>query len=240
MTALLAGFGLAWDYTGESVLTISSGSWGLIGLIAAGVFVLLTVAREIELYLHPRPKVEYDGLSPDKNLVTISQPTGSQQVWGYFFRIAFKNKAKNPSGADSTAQATTASITVFDGETSLDSWTGRWPANYEPRTYAEKVIADRLDILANNQQAILDIGMRYEGQSGFQLWDNGRYFLSPARQLIPPGCYVLEVTLFPANCSKKTWRFSLCIPNEPQSNDLRQVKIRRIRRREMHKEGSQT
>ena len=57
MVALVAGFGFAWDYTGESVLAISSGNWGLIGLIAFGVFILLTVVREIDLALQQRPKI---------------------------------------------------------------------------------------------------------------------------------------------------------------------------------------
>ena len=58
MTALLAGGGLAFDYTGESVLTISSANWGLIGLIAFVVFILLTIAREVDLSLQQGPKIE--------------------------------------------------------------------------------------------------------------------------------------------------------------------------------------
>ena len=58
MAMLLAGFGLAWDYSGESVLTISSGQWGIIGFIAFGLFIVLTLVREIDLALQPRPKIK--------------------------------------------------------------------------------------------------------------------------------------------------------------------------------------
>ncbi|MBI2846654.1 MAG: hypothetical protein HYX82_02095 [Chloroflexi bacterium] len=57
MTGLLAGLGLAFDYTGESVLTISPSHWGRIGLIASGIFVLLTAIREIDLALQQKPEI---------------------------------------------------------------------------------------------------------------------------------------------------------------------------------------
>ncbi len=58
VAALVAGLGFAWDYTGKSVLTISSGNWGIIGLIALGVFAVLTLFREIGLALQQKPKIE--------------------------------------------------------------------------------------------------------------------------------------------------------------------------------------
>jgi len=65
MTALMAGFGLAWDYTGKSVLTVSSGDWGLIGLICMGVFVLITIFREVDLALQKRPKIVVQAKTDD-------------------------------------------------------------------------------------------------------------------------------------------------------------------------------
>ncbi len=63
MTALLAGFGLAWDYTGESVLTLSSNNWGLIGLIAFVAFVVITIIREVDLAFQQRPQIEINSNS---------------------------------------------------------------------------------------------------------------------------------------------------------------------------------
>jgi hypothetical protein len=58
VTVLIAGFGLGFDCTGGSWLTISSGNWGLIGLIALMVFVFITVGREIDLALQQEPQIE--------------------------------------------------------------------------------------------------------------------------------------------------------------------------------------
>ena len=58
MAALVGAFGFALDYSGESWLSISSRNWGLIGLIALIVFVVLTVVREIEWELQKKPKAE--------------------------------------------------------------------------------------------------------------------------------------------------------------------------------------
>ena len=57
MAALVGGFSFALDYTGESILSISSGNWGIIGLVAFGVFVLITLGREIDLALQQRPEI---------------------------------------------------------------------------------------------------------------------------------------------------------------------------------------
>lgn len=64
MTALVAGVGFWFDYAGESVLSISRSNWGIIGLIAFGVFVLLTLIREIDLVLQQRPRIEVYSNSP--------------------------------------------------------------------------------------------------------------------------------------------------------------------------------
>ena len=57
MTGLIAGFGLAFDYSGKSFASITSEDWGIIGLIAFGVFVILTVVREIDLLIQSHPKI---------------------------------------------------------------------------------------------------------------------------------------------------------------------------------------
>jgi hypothetical protein len=243
MTGLLAGVSLAFDVTGYSVWNTPPNKWGIIGLIAFGVFVLLTLAGEMERRMQPRPKIEFDGLSPARNIVSTKDLAGKikEQRWGYFFRIAFKNNAKNPSGENSISHATHAHICLFDRKGELDNWDGRWPANSEPTTYAEKVVADRLDILPNDEPVILDVGMRGLNESDFQGWDNIRYidFGGQQRKSIPPGLYALKVTLAATNFKKKDWWFKLIIPDAVQTDDLNQVHIESTKKRDLHRAGFQ-
>ena len=57
MAAIVTGLGLAFDYTGANWLNISFSNWGLIGLIAFGVFVVLTLVREIDRALQQKPNI---------------------------------------------------------------------------------------------------------------------------------------------------------------------------------------
>ena len=230
MTALVAALGFSLDYSGGSIAGINTSNWGLIGLIAFGVFALITLIREIDSAIQPHPKIEYDSVSPDK--AQLTDIVNMQRLGiAYFVRLAFKNNAKNPSGDNSTADSTTASIRVIDKNRNvIDSWNGRWANNGEPDSFPNEWAAAKLDLAANNQQAILDIGYRLIGDNRFQGWDNGRYFNAPQRKLIDPGSYEVQVTLAASNYKKHEWQFSLFIPNEPQSDNLEQVKILLIKK----------
>lgn len=239
ITAVIGVFGLAWDITGSSVFTLSSGSWGVIGLIAFGAFIIITVIKDIDTSLQPHPKVEYDGLSPAKSSI-IDKVNGQLLGTGYFVRLAFKNNAKNPSGENSTANSTTAFIKLIDKTGNvIDSWEGRWANNGEPSSFPNKWEADKLKLEANNQQAILDIGYRLIGENRFCGWDNGRYFGAPPRKYINPGSYEIHITLAASNYKKREWRFSLFIPNEPESDNMWQVQIKPVKKPKFRKAGSQ-
>jgi hypothetical protein len=236
-----AAAGVGFDVTGTSLWGLSSGALRIMIFVTFGVFVGLTIWREGELWLAPRPNVQYDGLIPDRGPVTTTYLNRATKIKiGYFFRIALKNNARNPFGANSTAEAMTASVDVYADGKVVDSWVGRWPANHEPRSYPEKFQADRLDLPANNQQAILDIGMRYEGEEIWQGWDNGHYFGGESRPSLQPGCYTLRVTIAPANCMTKELWFELKVPNIPQSDDTKQVVLTYIKKPKLHKGGFQT
>lgn len=72
MTALLAGLGLSFDYTGASWLTISSGNWGIIGLIAFVFFVIITLGREIDLAFQQKPNIKvYPEIKNDRALLIV-------------------------------------------------------------------------------------------------------------------------------------------------------------------------
>lgn len=239
VTALLAGFGLAYDYTGASVLTISPSNWGLIGLVAFVAFLVITVIREIDLQWQPRPRLQFDEPSPATAPVTARSGAGSALIGqGYFTRLGFKNKAKNPS-SNSTAQHTTGHITIFDAKNAMvDDWEGRWANKDEPTQVTEIWRSNQYDIEANNQQAILDIGFRLQGQIGFQGWDNFHYLaIQQARQQLGAGNYTVKVRLAPSNDSAKDFWFSLTMPNQAQTNDLNQVKIVQIKKPVSHKKG---
>jgi hypothetical protein len=242
LAVLVTATGLGFDLSGISLLGFSTIGVRIMVAVAFASFVILTVYREVELYLQPRPKVEFDALSPAKAIVTTRNFADGTTAgdWGYFYRIAFRNNARSPSGANSTANAMTASISIFLGDKLQDSWDGRWAANDEPRTYPEKFKADRIDLPANNQQAILDIGMRLNGKTQFQGWDNGRYLLAQPRAIIAPGVYRLQVVLAASNFPEKELWFTLSIPDVPQFDKLDQIEIKRIKKPAIHKEGSQT
>ena len=125
----------------------------------------------------------------------------------YFARLTFKNKAKNPSGAESTAKAMTAIFDIYDNGVSLiDSWEGRWANNDEPHDYPSKWRMDRLDLEENNQPAVLDIGLRFEGNVNFHGWNNQSNpvnFGGFVRKLIKPNRYKLPITLSASNYEEK-------------------------------------
>jgi hypothetical protein len=63
VAGLIGVFGLAWDVTGDSALSISPNNWGLIGLVAFAAFIVITTVREIELALQQRPKIAVEPIS---------------------------------------------------------------------------------------------------------------------------------------------------------------------------------
>ncbi len=57
LTAGLAGLGFSFDYTGKSIAGLSPDNLGLIGLIAMGIFIAITLYREVDLILEQKPKI---------------------------------------------------------------------------------------------------------------------------------------------------------------------------------------
>lgn len=240
LALVLTATGIGFDIGGASLMGLASNNLRFMILIAFAVFFILTGWREIEIILRPRPRIEFDGLEPSKALV--SNLRNGQQVidTGYFIRLAFKNNASNPSGKNSTALSSTAFIKIFDNSGNIvDSWEGRWANNGEPNSFPNKWEADKLNLEANNQRAILDIGLRISGTVNFQGWDNGRYFDAPERSMLPPNIYSVQVTLAASNYKKRNWWFSLIVPNEPQKDVLNQVQINHITKPKIRKLKSQ-
>jgi len=197
-------------------------------VVAFTVFVILYIWREADLIMQPHPRVEFNGFSPAITEVMYFEKGAGFLKPAYFVRLAFKNNAKNPSGVESTAQALTASITIFDkSRKTIDAWEGRW-ANQEHPCDSDGIwLLNRIDLPANNQEAILDIGFRHRGRQEFEGWDNKRLCGLLERKSIKPGFYKLQVTLAASNFKKKDFRFNLTIPEEPQS-DSYQVQIEAI------------
>ncbi len=247
MAALAAGFGLAWDYTGQSISGLSPSDLGIIGLVAFVVFVLLTLAREIELYLHPHPRIVWNRVILERGQAMKWDAMGNGTLMdAHFVRLTFLNKARTPSGAESTAKAMTALVRIDDRQSGeIDFWEGRWANNDKPYDVPSKWSADRLDLDANNQEAILDIGLRYEGDAEFYGWDNGperhsREEGPSARGPIGPGSYNLQVKLAASNMRERSWRFMLNIPQGFQSDRVGSpgIMLVPVWRRGSRREGS--
>jgi len=78
IAGLVAGLGLAFDYTGESVLTLSSDRWGIIGLFAFGVFVVITLIREIDFALLQRPEIKVESVVRNNRAILEVQNIGGE------------------------------------------------------------------------------------------------------------------------------------------------------------------
>jgi hypothetical protein len=194
---LVAAVGVAVDATG-----VSAGNTDAIRItiyVSGALFVALTLWREIEIRLMPRPKVTFKRFSPHTRPVGMfSRATGEllKQRDGHFVRIAFANEATDPSGDSSIAHRLCAQVRVIDMDgQEVDCWTGRWAVLEEPRTPARKWEVDAIDLGPNGQEAILDIGVRYEDEKVFYGWDNNLMIGSENRPPLPRQRYEIEVTL---------------------------------------------
>ena len=223
----MTAVGLGFDFSGASLLGFTSDGLRLMIWISFGTFFVLTGWREIDSLLQPRPRVEYEGLSP----ATVSTPAL------YFARLTFQNKSKTPLGQASTAQELAALIVVWGKNSVMDKWDGRWANTDRPSTTGDIWRLNRVDLSANTQKATLDIGYRIEGGLEFKGWDNLHY-LEDKRVLIKPGHYALQVTLGAANWKERDFWYTLDVPNMPQSQ-LDQVKITRVKKSVIRGEGFQ-
>lgn len=222
ITAIVAAFGLALDIKGGSLANLSLNEWGVIGLIAAMIFIIITVFREIDLAWQPRPRVIFDGFKLDTRSVHWNEHGLDVYKTWHFISIAFKNNPKNPSGEDSKAKDLIAKVIVFDeGGIEIDHWDGRWVNSEEPSSLSEALSSNRIDLPANSQQVILDIGFRFMGERDFFGWSNMRFTKHEALVPILPGSKNMEVTLTGSNIKKQTYWFNLNIPKEPESDSSR-------------------
>lgn len=248
LAVLVAAAGFGFDLSGISLTGFSPGGLRLMAMVAFAGFVVLTAWREIDLLLQPRPRVDFDGLSPETARLPNVTPDGKREgKLGYFTRLAFKNNAKNPSGDNSTAHSLTAEIKVFESHNynrSVGAWRGRWATKNAPSSYGEITELDKFELEANNQQAILDIGFRLEGGRHFLIWDNWAAAGNPIRILIMPNRYELQVVLAASNFAKKELWFTLNIPNgpqnDPQTDNINEVEVKRIKKPAVHRKGSHT
>ncbi len=194
-------------------------SWSWIALISFLVFVGFVAygwigaenrARRLEF---ARPSVVFSNLSP---ATSILSPTMKR---AFFTRVEFINNTAHPTGDNSTAQKLAASLRVFDkNNREIDNWDGRWANVNEPTTPSEIWSANRIDLPANNQRAILDIGYRVEGEKVFNGWDNLHYLNASQRVPIKPGVYELQIELAASNMEYSKFGFSLTIPDESQTD----------------------
>ena len=194
---LVVGIGAAVDITGVSI-----GNTDAIRItiyVSGALFMVLTLWREMEIRLMPRPKVTFKRFSPETRPVAMyNRATGQllKQRDGCFVRIAFANEATEPSGDSSVAHRLCAQVRVIDIDgQEADCWTGRWANLEEPRTPAKKWEVDAIDLGPNGQVAILDIGVRYEDETVFYGWDNNLMIGSENRPPLPKPRYEVEVTL---------------------------------------------
>ncbi|MBI4301218.1 MAG: hypothetical protein HY664_01250 [Chloroflexi bacterium] len=218
MTVLVAAFSFAFDYAGGSVAGLEPSQLRIVALITFTIFVVLTLWREIGLWLAPGPAIRFAGLSPTEVPVVRlknNQPIGNL-CRGYFSRIKLVNKCHDPSGLASEAQRLTAEINVYEAESGrlADSWMGRWADLEEANSPAEKWQADCIDLSPNGQEASLDIGMRFEDDTAFFGWDNSRYSSFEFRNPLTQKCYIVEITLRARNMRAKVMRFWLNNPTE--------------------------
>jgi hypothetical protein len=229
VSAIVTGVGISLDYTGKAVLSLTPDDLGLIGLIAFIVFFFLTLYRELELLLQPRPRVQFSGISPERTHLWGKDKFGRaiDIGEGFFIRLAFTNRVSNPSGSDSTAQDMTAHISIINHDKTIDEWDGRWATEEEPKSLGEIWQLNRCNLRANNQQVILDIGYRLKGRAEFQGWDNFHYLqISEPRKRIGCGLYKLKVTIAASNMQRRDFWYTLCIPSVVQDDGTTQVDVK--------------
>lgn len=159
-----------------------------------------------------RPSIVFSGFSPD---ASILRPINKR---AFFTRIKFANNRAYPNGDNSTAHDLTAQIKIIDkNEQLVDAWEGRWANTDAPGSTGDIWIKNRINLPANNQMAILDIGYRLEGKNEFVGWDNTQHFNLKKRASLKPGDYKLEVMLGASNMELREFYFALTIPDIPQS-----------------------
>ena len=222
LTGLVTAIGLGVDFSGISLLGITQEGLRITIAVTFIMFVALTIWREVEIFLHPRPSVIWESVSYSKTSAWDFDSSGSGSPKpAYSTRLIFRNTAKNPSGDESTAQSLTAEVKILSRQIVVDSWAGIWANNDKAYDYPSTLAMNELHLKANNQPGILDIGFRYEDKAEFYGWDNNvdqRIKESPSRRMaISPGTYELELKIMATNMKKKTWYFSLDVPQSVQS-----------------------
>ncbi|MCH8814100.1 MAG: hypothetical protein IH957_03240 [Chloroflexi bacterium] len=237
MAAVVAAIAIAFDFTGESALGADVDAIRAIAFVALGAFVALTVVREGQIFLDPRPRVEYSGLSPATNPVTIRYQHANgnwktETKRGSFHRIRVQNRAHDPSGDESVAKDLSARIELRDSGGLVESWMGRWSDQKEAEDLGEKWELDRIDLPPNGQEATLDIGVNYVGEPGFFRWDNSRFVGDYNAERRMGSRYEVWVLLKASNMSEREFRFSL--ESEPDSEMRLLPMIRRWRSWSVH------
>lgn len=205
IATVVAALGFGLDYTGGSI-SGSSSHWGLTALIAVGVAFMITIVREIDLLIQPRPKVEFYEISVASGLVKLIGDLPKHLVPGCYTRLVFNNKVNSPSEQGSTAKGVSAEIIVFATNGSkIDAWDGRWAEANLPNSYEDIIIKNRRDIHPNDK-AILDVGYRVKGQINFQGHDNRHdSYQQKMRISIQPNPYYLQVKLRFDNMKEKEY-----------------------------------
>jgi hypothetical protein len=214
IAAAFAAIAVGIDASGAGFLSASDSSLRLAALVSALVFGGITAWREFDLYVRPRPKVEFVDVSPDTKPVEITWHDRSGQhkqiLKGNFHRIRVENLSLDPSGEGSTARELSAEIELVNVSGILvERWTGRWADLEEADSPGKKWVVDKIDLPPNGQKPTLDIGVNYEGKQGFNRWDNTRYVGDyKANPHLDP-VYDIRVTLGANNMRKKELRFRL-------------------------------
>lgn len=214
LAALLAAVGLAADGSGWSPFGATHTQVVAAFVLGAVAFVGLTVWREVELYLASAPNVKFIGFDDvNSNPVTFVTRDGDQVTRDVrpadFRRLQFANDVNDPN-EDSTARKLSAKITVRNRAGDVaDCWIGRWSVLKEISDPADKWEADRLDLFANGQQAVLDVVMRYCGTTAMMGWDNSLSAGMGPRPELRDDDYSVEVALRAANMRARTWVFRL-------------------------------
>ena len=78
VTAIIGVLGFAFSLAGESALTLSANNWGIIGLIAFGTFILLTLAKEVGMMWAQRPDVTVSPEIHNDRAILVVTNTGGE------------------------------------------------------------------------------------------------------------------------------------------------------------------
>jgi len=200
MTALLAGLGFAFDYTGESWLDISSGGWGLIGLIAFGVFVAITIGREIDIAFQQRPNVMVRPEVRNNRAILVVKNIGAEADFTAKARVI----ASNPEAELYTMywESVPGTSCHIDGDGGIATILVGEKAKYDNKTMEVEPFFMKGDLVLFKMGTTGEQTFPVFAREGEVVIKDGREIKSSGTQI--PRC-ITEVTITSTPRLKKRW-----------------------------------